>query len=447
MQAKLLIEKKRNGESLSNEEINFLIENFVSGDIPDYQFSALLMAIYFRGMNKSEIFALTEAMLNSGKRVNLRHLPVPPIDKHSTGGVGDKVSLILAPLVAAAGVPVPMMSGRGLGHSGGTLDKLESIPNFRTALSLDEFVEELEKINVAMIGQTDEIVPADRKIYALRDSTATVQSLPLIVSSIMSKKIAEGAQGLVLDVKTGRGAFLSELDESLELAINLISVGKKFGVRTTAYVTAMDQPLGNAVGNWLETKEAIDALKGDSPADLLEVTLTLSAEMVVLAGIESNFQSAKKKLIQLLESGKALEKFIELTAYQGGDVSVIEKPEKYPASKHRYAYRSQKKGVITKIDAYKIGMLSNQLGAGRNKVTDIIDPTAGIVFFKKEGDEVGKNDAIAELHYSKQMDESFLQRLMDDAIEVAEDEQRFEAKKLIIKYVSENGEIAEPDLS
>lgn len=444
MEAKLLIEKKRNGESFTREEINYLIENYVSGKIPDYQFSALLMAIYFRGMNRTEIFALTEAMLNSGKRVDLSHFEVLPTDKHSTGGVGDKVSLILAPLVAAAGVPVPMMSGRGLGHSGGTLDKLEAIPNLKTSLSLKEFVKELEDINVSMIGQTDEIVPADRKIYALRDSTATVQSLPLIVGSIMSKKIAEGARGLVLDVKTGRGAFFTKLAESLELAKVLISVGEHFGVKTTAYITSMDQPLGYAVGNWLETKEAIDTLNGKGPEDLIEVTLTLGAEMLLLSGVESDIFNARDRLSRLLKNGKALEKFIELVKYQGGDISVVENPEKYPPAKYVYQFCSSEEGTIKKIDAYKIGVLSNQLGAGRNKLTDVIDPAAGILLLKKEGDKVQKSEPIAELHYSRLMDESFLSQKMNEAIEIGGRDLSQSDQKLIIKYVTAQGEVMEP---
>ncbi len=439
MTAKLLIEKKRNGEHFSKEEINYLIDNFVKGEIPDYQFSALLMAIYFQGMNENEIYWLTEAMLNSGKRVNLDFLNEFPVDKHSTGGVGDKVSLILAPLVAVAGVAVPMMSGRGLGHSGGTLDKLEAIPGFRTNLSLNEFKRELEKISVAMIGQTDEIVPADKKVYALRDSTATVPSLPLIVASIMSKKIAEGAKGLVLDVKTGKGAFLTSKDKSLELAKNLIDVGNRFGVKTTAFLTAMNQPLGYTVGNWLETKEAIETLRGEGPADLLEVTLTLSAEMLVHGEVEQDFDSAKNRVRDLLESGKAFEKFIELVAYQGGDVSVVENPEKYPAAKHKYVFTSPINGKIEEINAYKIGILSNELGAGRSKMSDAVDHGAGIVFFKKEGDEVSKAEPIAELHYSKSLDESFLQIKMAEAVKVNTKFEPAQSEKLIFHYVNAEG--------
>ncbi|NOZ60641.1 MAG: thymidine phosphorylase [Calditrichaeota bacterium] len=436
MNAKLLIEKKRTGERFSREEINYLIENFVAGDIPDYQIAALLMAIFFQGMSFDEIFWLTDAMLNSGKRLTLDTLHNFPVDKHSTGGVGDKVSLILAPLVAAAGVAVPMMSGRGLGHSGGTLDKLEAIPGFRTALSLEEFVRELEDISVAMIGQTDEIVPADRKIYALRDSTGTVPSLPLIVASIMSKKIAEGAKGLVLDVKTGKGAFLKTQKKSLALAEHLIAIGERFGVQTTAFLTAMDQPLGYAVGNWLETREAIETLKGEGPPDLLEVTLTLSAEMLLHAKIDDNPESAKTRLLELLQSGKPYEKFVELVEYQGGDVSVVENPEKYPQTRHRFIFSSARKGMVEEIDSFKIGVLANELGAGRSKMSDRIDHGAGILFFKKEGDEVEKNEPIAELFFSKALNEEVLKERMNEAITVREKAKEFPPKKMILQYVS-----------
>ena len=435
MNAKLLIEKKRNGENFSQDEIDYLINSFVAGEIPEYQISALLMAIYFQGMSFDEIFWLTNAMLNSGKRVNLESLTNFPVDKHSTGGVGDKVSLILAPLVAAAGVAVPMMSGRGLGHSGGTLDKLEAIPGFRTNLSLDEFVHELEILSVAMIGQTEEIVPADRKIYALRDATATVPSLPLIVASIMSKKIAEGAKGLVLDVKTGKGAFLKTEEKSLELAKHLIAIGERFGVKTTAYLTAMDQPLGFAVGNWLETREAIQTLKGEGPADLVEVTIALSAEMLLHAKVDNDLESAKSRLQRLLESGKAYEKFVELVKYQGGDVTVVENPDKYVLPKRRFLFISPVSGVIKEIDSFKIGILANELGAGRNKMSDPINYGAGIVFYKKEGDEVEKNEPIAELLFEKNISDKELSARMNFAVSVEENSGVVEPKKMILHYV------------
>ncbi|OQX94780.1 thymidine phosphorylase, partial [candidate division KSB1 bacterium 4572_119] len=363
MTAEQIIIKKRNGKELSEDEIKFIINGFVDGEVPDYQMSALLMAIYFQGMNFEEIFLLTKAMIESGETVNLDHLEKFPIDKHSTGGVGDKVSLILAPLMAAAGLAIPMMSGRGLGHSGGTLDKLESIPGFRTNLSLKEYVSHLEKYSVAMIGQSQKIAPADKKIYALRDSTGTVPSIPLVVASIMSKKIAEGAKALVLDVKTGKGAFFVSEEKSLELAKNLIAVGERFGMTVSALMTLMDQPLGNSVGNWLETREAIQALKGNGAKDLMDVTIALGAEMLCQTGQESNHKKAISKLSDILSSGKAYQTFVTMVKSQGGDVSIVNNPDHYPQSKYKRDFVSKKDGYVDSIDALKIGVLATELGA------------------------------------------------------------------------------------
>ncbi len=334
MNIEQIIVRKRNGEELSANGLQDVVQGFVRDEIPDYQMAALLMAIYFQGMSFAETLSLTKVMIESGKKVEFNNLNKIPVDKHSTGGVGDKISIILAPLVAAAGVAVPMMSGRGLGHSGGTLDKLEAIPGFRTRLSLTEFKNQVENIGVAMIGQTDEIVPADRKIYALRDRTGTVPSIPLVVASILSKKIAEGAKALVLDVKTGRGAFFKSQEKTTQLAESLIAVSKQFGLPTTAFLTSMDQPLGYAVGNWLETREAIETLKGRGPKDVMEVTLALGAEMLRQAGIVANNYSGQAHLNDLLQSGAAYEKFLALVHAQGGDLYIIEHPDRYPKTKH-----------------------------------------------------------------------------------------------------------------
>ncbi|MDZ7376968.1 MAG: thymidine phosphorylase [candidate division KSB1 bacterium] len=409
--------KKRDGSHLSEAEWKSIIDGYVAGLVPDYQMAALLMAIYFQGMSIEETQALTKLMVQSGRTVDFSHLDRMPVDKHSTGGVGDKVSLVLAPLAAAAGVAVPMMSGRGLGHSGGTLDKLESIPGFRTQLSLTEFVQQVEKIGLAMIGQTDEIVPADKKIYALRDRTGTVPSIPLVVASILSKKIAEGAKALVLDVKTGRGAFFSSFDRANQLAETFISIAKSFGLPTTAMMTAMDQPLGYAVGNWLEVKEAIDTLHGDGPNDLVEITLALTAEMLRLAGKPIHHSD---QLQFLLANGAAYNKFIEMVTAQGGDISVVENPARYPFSQYHETVLSTKSGYVHEINALKIGLLSMELGAGRAKIGDPIDPTAGIVLCHKVGDRVERGEPLAEIYHSKVMNAEQIEHALRSAIEIDE---------------------------
>jgi pyrimidine-nucleoside phosphorylase len=440
MNAEQIIIRKRDGIELSKQELQFIVEGFVCGEIPDYQMAALLMAIYFQGMSFEETFLLTKQMIASGKKVDFSHLDKFPIDKHSTGGVGDKISIILAPLVASAGVAVPMMSGRALGHSGGTLDKLEAIPGFRTRLTLFEFVKQVEKIGIAMIGQTEEIVPADRKIYALRDRTGTIPSIPLVVASILSKKIAEGAKALVLDVKTGKGAFFSSEDKALQLAETMIAIGEKFDLPTTALMTAMDQPLGYAIGNWLETREAIDILKGNGPEDVVEITLALGAEMLYQSGIVDNVASGLNRLKQLLESGDAYEKFLFLIEAQGGDLSVIENPNKYPKSQYNQIIFSAKEGYIQSINALKIGLLTMEIGAGRKKISDQIDYGAGIVLQKKVGDPISRGEALAKIFCSTDISSDYLREKIDEAIEITANTKPVPC--LILKYINKDGQFS-----
>lgn len=434
MNVEQIIVRKRDGNELSANELRFIIEGFVRGEIPDYQMAALLMAIFYQDMSFEETFLLTKLMIESGSRVDFSHLDKLPVDKHSTGGVGDKVSIILAPLVAAAGVAVPMVSGRGLGHSGGTLDKLESIPGFRTRLSLAEFIKQVQKIGVAMIGQTGEIVPADRKIYALRDRTGTVPSIPLVVASILSKKVAEGAKVLVLDVKTGNGAFFSSRETAQQLAETIIAISEKFDLRTTALLTAMDQPLGYAVGNWLETREAIDTLKGNGPNDVMHVTLALGAEMLHRAGVVTNVASAKNKLKELLDAGKAYENFLKLVQAQQGDVSIIENPDNYPESRYHHNIFSNKEGYVCSINALNIGLLAMEIGAGRKKMSDEIDYSAGILLQKKVGEYVMKGEPIAEIYYSKQFDQDYLSHKIQDTIDIRDEAPKI--SPLILKHIS-----------
>src|SRR6266576_2892807 len=357
-----LIERKRDGGRLEPSEIRELVLAYSAGQIPDYQVAALLMAIYFKGLDREEMNALMEAMLESGRRLDLARLPLPRIDKHSTGGVGDKTSLILAPLVSSLGIAVPMMSGRGLGHTGGTLDKLESIPGFRTALTLEEAQRQIARIGCAMIGQTDEMAPADQKLYALRDATATVEVIPLIAASIMSKKLAEGLTGLVLDVKRGSGSFLPKLEDELELAKAMIDLGTAHGCPVIALLTAMDRPLGNACGNALEVVEAIDVLKGGGPPDLIEVTFALGAAMLVLGTAASTLEAAEALMRGASASGKALLKFEEIVAAQGGDKSVVRDPSRLPRASHQQVFAAARDGIVQAVDPRTIGYGIIQLG-------------------------------------------------------------------------------------
>jgi len=394
MRAYDIIRKKRDGQNLSKDELTAFLGNYLKGEVPDYQMSAFLMAVFLKGMLREEMVNMTEIMLSSGTQMDLSDIPAPKIDKHSTGGVGDKVSLALVPLVASAGVVVPMMSGRGLGHTGGTLDKLESIPGFRTTLSVKEFKEILSKIGCAMIGQSEEIAPLDRRLYALRDVTATVESIPLIASSIMSKKLSEGIDGLVLDVKVGRGAFMKELESARRLAKTMVEIGNSFGVKTAALLTDMNEPFGMAIGNSLEVREAIDALKGKAPEDLMEVTLYLGALMLKLAGIEEDLEAGKKRLLRLIEDGSALERFIKMIELQGGNPKIVERPTLLPYSCLSIDITSEESGYIQSMDAEAVGTASMILGAGREKMDSIIDPAAGIILKKKVGDFVERGELL-----------------------------------------------------
>jgi pyrimidine-nucleoside phosphorylase len=399
MRAVDVISKKRDGGQLSLEEIQFFVAGVTAGTLPDYQASALLMAILLRGMTADETAQLTDAMVHSGVRVDLSAIPGVKVDKHSTGGVGDKTSLVLAPLAAACGVPVPMMSGRGLGHTGGTLDKLEAIPGFRVNLSLDEMKAALERVGCAMIGQTSEIAPADKKLYALRDVTGTVESIPLISASIMSKKIAEGIDALVLDVKTGSGAFMKTEADSRRLAESLVSIGTASGVKTEAIITRMDAPLGRAVGNALEVIECLEVLKGRGPADLIEVSLALTARMLVLARVATDLADGEDRARAAIASGAGLERFRQIVAHQGGDPRIVDDYTRLPSAPERHIVGAPRAGFLTRLDAELVGRASVGLGAGRDRVEDSIDPGVGILLAAKPGEELAKGDPILALHY------------------------------------------------
>lgn len=393
-----LIRKKRDGEVLTKEEIEFIVRGYTDESIPDYQISAILMAIYFNGMSDQETAVLTSAMVESGEKIDLSRIEGTKVDKHSTGGVGDKVSLIVAPLVAAVGVPVAKMSGRGLGHTGGTVDKLESIPGFRVELTKEQFVENVNKHKIALVGQTGNLVPADKKMYALRDVTATVDSIPLIASSIMSKKIASGADCIVLDVKVGTGAFMKSLDEARLLAQTMVNIGKNLQRKTVAVISDMNQPLGHEVGNANEVKEAIQVLRGNGPEDLKVISLTLASHMTVLGGIYSDFDQAYVKLEKVLSSGRAIEKFKEFVEAQGGTPDVIENTDKLPQAKYHTEVKAWNTGYVSSIKAESIGVSAMMLGAGRKKKEDPIDYSAGITLLKKIGDRVKAGETICLLH-------------------------------------------------
>ena len=401
MRAVDVIVKKRDGGALVREEIRFFVEAITTGTVPDYQATALLMAIFLRGMSADETAWLTDAMVYSGDRIDLDGIPGIKVDKHSTGGVGDKTSLVLAPVVAACGVTVPMMSGRGLGHTGGTLDKLESIPGFRVNLSFDEMKAALSRAGCAMIGQTSQIAPADKKLYALRDVTGTVESIPLITASIMSKKIAEGIGALVIDVKTGSGAFMKTLADSRRLAESLVSVGNASGVRTQAVLTGMDSPLGLAVGNALEVIESIEVLKGGGPADLLEVTLELASRMLVLGHVAHDHAEGRQQARRAIASGAALGRFQQIIELQGGDPRVVDDDTRLPRAPERHVIVADRAGYVTRLDAELVGRASVALGAGRDRVDDPIDPGVGIMVRAKVGEEVQAGEAVLELYCSR----------------------------------------------
>jgi pyrimidine-nucleoside phosphorylase len=399
MRAVDIIRKKRDGEALAPAEIEAFVAGVTSGAWPDYQAAALLMAVVLRGMSAEETACLTRAMVHSGVKLDLSDLPGVKVDKHSTGGVGDKTSLVLAPLAAACGVVVPMMSGRGLGHTGGTLDKLEAVPGFRVGLSLDEFRAALRAVGCALIGQTSEIAPADRKLYALRDVTATVESIPLITGSIMSKKIAEGISALVMDVKCGRGAFMKTRADARRLAESLVATGAANGVKTAALVTAMDVPLGRAVGNSLEVIECLETLKGRGPADLEALSVALAARMLLLAGAAADLPQAEAKVREALASGRGLEKFREVIARQGGDPHVVDDYRLLTSAPERTLVRAPRAGYVTHLDAELIGRATMLLGAGRDRVEDAIDPGVGAVVLAARGQRVSAGEPVVELHY------------------------------------------------
>jgi len=393
-----IILKKREGRELTGEEIKFFIDGYTAGGIPDYQAAALLMAIFFRGLSAGETAGLTMAMCDSGDRADLSAIPGIKVDKHSTGGVGDKTTLVLVPLVAAAGVPVAKMSGRGLGHTGGTVDKLESIPGFKVVLEPAEFIDQVRRVGAAVVAQTGRLAPADKKLYALRDVTATVDSVPLIASSVMSKKIAAGADAIVLDVKTGSGAFMRDVDSAFSLARTMVGIGNWVGRRTVALVTGMDQPLGRAVGNALEVREAIETLKGEGPADLVELCLALGAVMLLLAGKAASIPEGREKLAGLLDSGRALAKCEEFIAAQGGDPRVTREDGLLPAAKLLEEVPAPAAGYVQAIHAERVGRAAMLLGAGRENKESKIDLSVGVVLKKKVCDRVQAGEPVAELH-------------------------------------------------
>lgn len=441
-----LIERKRDGGALAPEEWGELIAAYQAGTVPDYQMAALLMAVFLRGMTRPETAALLDAMVASGRRLDFAGLGLPVVDKHSTGGVGDKVSLVLAPLAAACGLAVPMMSGRGLGHTGGTLDKLESIPGFRTGLSLDETLAQIARIGVAMIGQTPEIAPVDKRLYAMRDVTATVECIPLIACSIMSKKLAEGLDGLVLDVKQGSGAFITDAAKSLELARTMIALGEDRGCPTVALLTAMDRPLGRACGNALETEEAIMALRGEGPEDLREETVALTVEMLLLGAqagrvprtghraprdrhtdapahprsAGADRAEAEQRVREALSSGKAAEKFQQMVEAQGGNPAVLEDPSVLPQAKEVEVYYAPQGGTVLRVEPRTIGRAVVEMGGGRTKADEEVDPTVGFVITARPGQTVHASEALASIFAKDPAGIALGKRALDAAIAIGE---------------------------
>ncbi|WP_258921023.1 pyrimidine-nucleoside phosphorylase [Heyndrickxia coagulans] len=428
-----IIEKKRNGKELATEEINFFVKGYTEGTIPDYQASALAMAIYFQDMSDREIADLTMAMIHSGETLDLSAIHGIKVDKHSTGGVGDTTTLVLAPLVAALGVPVAKMSGRGLGHTGGTIDKLESIQGFHVEITTDQFIDLVNREKVAIIGQTADLAPADKKLYALRDVTATVDSIPLIASSIMSKKIAAGADAIVLDVTTGAGAFMKNEEDAIRLAETMVRIGNHVGRKTMAVISDMSQPLGYAIGNALEVKEAIDTLKGEGPDDLTELVLALGSQMVVLAGKATTLEEARNMLKEAIASGAGLAKFKKFVANQGGDPSVIDHPEKLPQAKYAIDLPAKTSGYVSKMVADQIGVAAMMLGAGRATKEDKIDFAVGIVLRKKVGDRVEAGEPLATIYANREAVEDVKEKIYDN-ITISD---HGEEPKLIHKIITE----------
>ncbi|HBY89837.1 pyrimidine-nucleoside phosphorylase [Ruoffia sp. FAM 24228] len=393
-----IIEKKQMGEELTKAEIRFMVEGFTNESIPDYQMSAWMMAVYFLGMNEKEASHLTMAMVESGDQIDLSGIDGVKVDKHSTGGVGDTTTIILAPLVASAGVPVAKMSGRGLGHTGGTLDKFEAIEGFEIEVPIEKFIELVNKNKVAVVGQTGNLAPADKKMYSLRDVTSTVQSIPLIASSIMSKKIASGADAIVLDVKVGDGAFMKTVDDARQLAKTMVQIGEQVNRKTLAVISDMSQPLGFAVGNALEIKEAIDTLKGEGPSDLTELCLVLGSQMLIAANKVETLEEGKSVLQEKIENGEALETLRQFIEHQGGNPAVVDDPSLLPQAKYQTEIKADRDGVISDWTALEVGVACSLLGAGREKYTDDIDPAVGVVLKAKVGDSVKKGDPIVVIH-------------------------------------------------
>ncbi|WP_105994640.1 pyrimidine-nucleoside phosphorylase [Staphylococcus simulans] len=414
-----LIDKKRDGKALTTEEMNWMIEHYTNGDIPDYQMSSFAMATYFQDMNDEERAALTMAMVHSGDVIDLSAIEGIKVDKHSTGGVGDTTTLVLAPLVAAVGVPVAKMSGRGLGHTGGTIDKLESVEGFHVEISEDEFIRLVNEDKLAVIGQTGNLTPADKKIYALRDVTGTVNSIPLIASSIMSKKIAAGADAIVLDVKTGNGAFMKTLEDAKALAHAMVKIGNHVGRQTMAIISDMSQPLGNAIGNALELQEAIDTLRGKGPEDLTELVMTLGSQMVVLGGKAETLDEARTLLKEAIDSGAALDKFRTFLQNQGGNPEVVDNPELLPQAKYHIELPAKSSGVVTEIVANEMGIASMMLGAGRQTKDDDIDLSVGLMLHKKVGDKVSEGESLMTI-YSNNEDIDDVKAKLYDNITIAQ---------------------------
>lgn len=414
-----LIRKKRDGGALSTGEINYIIDAYTAGTIPDYQVAAWLMAVVLRGMTREELAALTNAMLHSGEVLDLSFLPAKKVDKHSTGGVVDKTSLVLAPLVAAGGLYVPMISGRGLGHTGGTLDKLEAIPGFRVGLSVPEFYRVLKACGAAMIGQTEKIAPADRKLYALRDVTGTVESPNLICASIMSKKLAEGTDALVLDVKTGSGAFMKKEEDAVHLAELMVETGERMGKQMVALITNMDQPLGRMVGNAMEVEECIEVLHGRGPADLRELCLHLAAWMFYFGGTAKSVAEGKQQAHEIIASGKAFERFRQMVELQGGDISTIDDPSRLPTADHRVNVASPSAGFVSAIQCEHVGTACVILGGGREKKEDSVDPAVGIIIHKKIGDAVSAGEALCTLHCHSDAQAARARKLIEESYTIS----------------------------
>jgi len=427
-----VIQRKRDGQELTREEIDFFIRGYTAGSIPDYQASAFTMAVFFRGMTPAETVALTEAMMRSGEVLDFSDLPGPKADKHSTGGVGDKTSLVLAPLAAACGIYVPMISGRGLGHTGGTLDKLEAIPGFRVQLSLAEFRDVLRRSKMGLIGQTPEVAPADRKLYALRDVTSTVESRPLIAASIMSKKMAEGIDALVLDVKTGDGAFMKSFADSKALAETMVEIGRGMGKKVAALITDMEQPLGRAVGNALETAECIETLKGRGPKDLESLSIELAAWMLFLCDVTPPMETARARVRDALQNGAGLRKLREVVALQGGDPRVVDDPGRLPQARETVALPAERDGRVTRIACRAVGRAGMLLGAGRETVESTIDPAVGLVLHKKVGDLVIQGEPLLTLHVNDRTRLDEVTAILRDAVQVGSEAP---ARTPLIHYV------------